>query len=75
MPTFKLSHADNRGKVCAVCYRRSGHKADRRVTERTEQGIKRFVYAENAVSDERFPSGICTTCNFSLLENMKGFKS
>ena len=45
MPTFKLSHEDNRGKVCAVCYRRSGHKADRRVTERTEQGIKRFVNA------------------------------
>ena len=72
MPTVKLSHEGNRAKVCAVCYGRSGSKAKQRVTERIELGIKRFVFAEYAVSDERFPSGICTTCNFSLSENMKG---
>ena len=72
MPTVKLSHEGNRVKVCAVCYGRSGSKAKQRVTERLELGIKRFVYAEYAVSDERFPSGICTTCYFSLSENIKG---
>ena len=67
MPTFKLSHEDNRAKVCAVCYGRSGRKADQRVTQKLEIGIKSFVFAQYDVSDERFPSGVCTTCRCSLL--------
>ena len=72
MPHFKLSHEENRAKICAVCYGRSGSKATQRVTAILEQGLRSLVFSDYRVSDERFPSGVCTTCRLSLLENMKG---
>ena len=72
MPHFKLSHEDCRSKVCALCYGRSGSKATQSVTNYLEQGLQSFVFAEYRKEDERFPSGLCTSCRLSLTEQMKG---
>ena len=72
MPTFKLSHEGNRSKVCALCYGRSGSKATQSVTSYLEQGLQSYVFAEYRKDDERFPSGLCTSCRLSLTEQMKG---
>jgi hypothetical protein len=72
MPYIKLTHQGCRTKVCAVCYGRSGRKATQNVTDYLEDGIKSFVFAEFDKNDERFPSGVCTTCRMTLMEHMKG---
>ena len=72
MPYVKLTHQGCRTKVCAVCYGRSGSKATQYVTDYLEEGIQSFVFAEFDKMDERFPSGVCTTCRMTLIEQMKG---
>ena len=72
MPYVKLTHQDCRSKVCAVCYGRSGRKATQNVTDYLEEGIQSFVFAEFDKRDERFPSGVCTTCRMTLIEHIKG---
>ena len=46
MPHFKLSHEENRAKICAVCYGRSGSKATQRVTAILEQGLRSLVFSD-----------------------------
>ena len=72
MPTVKLSHDENRVKICAVCYGRSGSKVTQKVTDYLEPSMKTFLFADYDKSDPRFPIGLCTTCRISLLEHMKG---
>ena len=72
MPTTALTHDQNRSKVCAVCYCRSGNKASREVSEKQEKLIKDLVCLEFSRTDSRFPSGICMFCVFSLLDIEKG---
>ena len=72
MPTVKLSHDENRVKICAVCNGRSGSKATQKVTDFLEPSMKTFVFAEYDKSDPMFPTGLCTTCRISLMEHMNG---
>ena len=68
----KLTHEACRAKVCAICYGRSGNKANQKVTAHLELGMRSFVFPEYNMSDERFPAGLCDTCRLTLLEQMKG---
>ena len=68
----KLTHEACRAKVCAICYGRSGNKANQKVTAHLELGMRSFVFPEYNMSDERFPVGLCDTCRLTLLEQMKG---
>ena len=72
MPTTQSSHEQLREKVCAVCYCRSGSKATKMVTERLEVVIKNLVFSEYSRTDEKFPSGLCLTCLFTLNDQVKG---
>ena len=72
MPNVKLSHDENRVKICAVCNGRSGSKATQKVTDFLEPSMKTFVFAEYDKSDPMFPTGLCTTCRISLMEHMNG---
>ena len=53
MPHFKLSHEENRAKICAVCYGRSGSKATQRVTailDHYENFINQLIYLLTSLS-------------------------
>ena len=72
MPHHKLTHEENRVKVCAVCYCKSGSKATRRVSDREVVAIKELVSEGFNISDDKFPTGLCDTCHFSLADNVVG---
>ena len=67
MPHHKLTHEENRSKVCAVCYCKSGSKASRKVSDKLEVVIKDKVFKDYDKKDTRFPSGLSSDCNFSLM--------
>ena len=72
MPHHQLTHEENRAKVCAVCYSKSGSKATRQVSAREVVAIKELVYEGYNMCDERFPTGLCDTCHFCLADNIVG---
>ena len=72
MPHHQLTHEENRAKVCAVCYCKSGSKATRQVSAREVVAIKELVYEGYNMCDERFPTGLCDTCHFCLADNIVG---
>ena len=71
-PTPPLTHEQCRLKVCAVCYCKSGQKATKVVTETQETLIQKLVFSGYSRKDTKFPSGLCLTCLFSLLDHKKG---
>ena len=73
MPHKALTHDENRAKVCAVCYCKSGSKATRKVSDQHEAAIKDLVFEGYNKNDSKFPSGLCDTCHFSLLDNVAGY--
>ena len=72
MPTTALSHDQNRLKVCAVCYCRSGRKATREVNTEQESLIQELVFDEYNKSDPKYPAGLCLTCLFTLSDHSHG---
>ena len=71
-PTPPLTHEQCRLKVCAVCYCKSGQKATKVVTETQETLIQKLVFSGYSRKDTKFPSGLCLTCLFGLLDHKKG---
>ena len=72
MPHTPLTHEQFCGRVCAVCYCRSGSKATKVVTDRLEEMIRKLVFSDYSRTDSQFPSGLCLNCYFSLSDNSKG---
>ena len=68
-PTPKLTHAQMRLKVCAVCYCRSGYKAVKVVASRHEKLIQDLVFKDYMKDDEKFPAGLCLKCYFCLADH------
>ena len=72
MPHHKLTHEENRSKVCAVCYCKSGSKANRKVSDKLELAIKDLVFKDYDKKDTKFPSGLCSDCYFNLMDATHG---
>ena len=72
MPYTPLTHEQLREKVCAVCYGRSGSKATKLVNEKLESVIKSLVFEDYSRVDEKFPSGLCLICFFTLRDHVSG---
>ena len=57
-----MNHDVCRSKVCVVCWCGSGKKATIGITPELERTIKQHLLSSYSLSDERFPTGLCSPC-------------
>ena len=62
-------HAENRSKVCAMCYL----KSDRLLNLEQEQLVKQYINANYLSSHDGFPLGICMSCRCHLKKKRNFF--
>ena len=68
MPNFKLSHEDNRKKICAPCGLKIKGKTIRKLNDSQINIISRLVNDDFDPSNSVYPLGICASCRVKYRE-------
>ena len=70
MPTWSLSHEENRKRVCAVCIKKIKKGKERTLTQNLKWVIAFHIYPRFHQDEDYLPCSLCTTCQVILLENV-----